>query len=392
VNQADAHNAIDAIPQLFGVSRARAHELVTDPDQLNQGAFGVCAMTSAVRSLLIHDRRKFIDLLSTVFTQVAFRGLPLPANLLTQLRTLADAAGGRSRRQDLDFLLARAIGVIFAAAQPDVSRQQIEFSRRFNPAFGDTKGAAVNLFTLDSRLAADLNTAATATATARTAGAAPVNVAPAPLRQALEARGYWMQHQIGYAVDLANMQVDQTATGWSIGFVMDNTPRTLTVTRPAGAGDLAVATTLTGVFYEEGHLAVDPDGFQVMLKEIVGFPQVTVSTYQLDYAIDQINLLLGTKQYPFAYAGISSFAEFQQAKNQVGPPVPFTVKPAPIASYYGRAEPIPEHWVVINGQITQVGGVYTLPVWTWAKAFPIQISREQLGNYIFRFVYGLVRA
>jgi hypothetical protein len=62
----------------------------------------------------------------------------------------------------------------------------------------------------------------------------------------------------------------------------------------------------------------------------------------------------------------------------------------PLLSYYGRAEARPQHWIAIDGPITDTGARFHIPVWSWDGTFAIDIAKQHLDGYIERWIIGRV--
>jgi hypothetical protein len=200
-----------------------------------------------------------------------------------------------------------------------------------------------------------------------------------------------VQHQVGFGIDVANAKVTVVTPNqeWNITYEVDDVERVLVVTAPGPYEKLQVSTALTGLFYSQGHLALDEGGLVTLLRDVAAFRKAEKGTYDPGLAVRHINQHLGAGGTPFVYAGISSYKEFNDASRS-GRTEQFDKPPVPIYSYYGKPAPVPEHWVSLTGPITERGDYYRLPVWTWNKAFDIEIAKARLGEYVYRWVLGNV--
>ncbi|MFF6828755.1 hypothetical protein [Streptomyces longwoodensis] len=142
----DAAGGLARTSTTFAPHLARTQAIIDNPDSLNQGAYGVCAMTAAVRTLLQHDRARFVELLRAVFDpgNPGFRGLRVDSTALLDHRLAqADAkqqrylTTGRTYMElyNLDFILSRALGKLIKVADSTVYRNQCAFSERITKMF-----------------------------------------------------------------------------------------------------------------------------------------------------------------------------------------------------------------------------------------------------------------
>jgi hypothetical protein len=421
MNQAQALTEIDTIhaasARLQGqpTMEARARALVMNPDDISQGPFGVCAMTTAVRSLLQYDREKYTKLLRTLFDDQPFYGTMPPASLWATLTTQVSTSLPLADARALDFLLARALGVLFEQADPVSYSAQVEFSRLWNPYFGQPGGTLIPLFTLSSAFFGRLRQAALASAPrAATAATADANrtarpsygvtILPDTLAAELSTKEPAVQYACGFGIDLVEAVVLETTPGrvWQISYPVANVVRTLTVTAADITSTADVTTQVVGLSYEKGHLAMDVDGMVTFLQKVARFTSVsTDGNLAVDGAVGRVNRALASANTA-VYAAITASREFMAAKAlALTPPLGRTLRfdgaPRANVSFYGKRAPDPRHWVDITGPLTQVDptGVgrathYRVPVWSWNTRFQIDIPLDQLNAFLHRWVIATV--
>ncbi|ONH29533.1 hypothetical protein BL253_16925 [Pseudofrankia asymbiotica] len=377
-----------------------------------QGQFGVCAMTTAVRELLKHDRATFIALMDTLYLRLPFRGIAPPPTMIADLTGQAATKIPPGRPDTVDFMLARVLGMLFKVADEPTYNAQIAFSRRWNPNFGKATGSALDVFDLEARLLPDLKTAVVnsaprlATQAAWLAGTAPAWAAtpfPPALEEELKRKQYWLQQACGFGIDVVDVVVAETVPNkqWTITFKYDGAPRTLTVTAGGGPYDpLKVTAAVAGAVYEQGHLAVDVDGMLVLLKKIIGFAEAQArGSWKVEGEIGAVNTTLTAGGSSLVYAGTTASTELLQAKRAAAVARtgghPYTVTrfmgdPAPRPAYYGMATPEPTHWVALTGPIVDAGTHWGLPLWSWRENFTVEIEKGHLGNWVYRWITGRV--
>src|SRR4051812_12907401 len=146
VNQATAKTTITALQarlpgRLSTEYAARAHRLIDNPDLVNQGYYGTCGPSAAVRALLLYDRGKFVDLVTAVFdpARPTFNGIMAAPDTLYQAR-LDEIARKRALYpappdpsayqdvQDFDFILASSLYTFLKASDDAVFLRQRQYS------------------------------------------------------------------------------------------------------------------------------------------------------------------------------------------------------------------------------------------------------------------------
>ncbi|NEA49712.1 hypothetical protein [Streptomyces sp. SID10815] len=398
----DKTQAKDAADELARASAAfvlhltRAKTIIDDPDKLNQGFYGVCAMTAAVRTLLLHDRARFIELLRAVFDpgNPGFRGLAADsAALLDHRLAQADAkkkrflTAGRTYVElyDLDFILSRALGKLIKVADPAVYRNQCAFSERITKMF-NVKGEWIELFRLPGTHTATL-------------GAGVIDEA---LRRDLAYKSVPMLVACGFELDLATSKVTTVMAGseWQISHPLpDGTPRTVSVVQDGSTPgeELLVRYRLGGPLRGDGDLGLDRDGLEFLMRQVVRASAVSSSIRESAVAVTEANTAFGAGAGSFVYAMINGSRRFMQAAGAARRNAPatdaafdFSTPAPPGPDVWGRAHPVCTHVVDVTGPIREEGDVYVLPVWTWATRFEARIPRKLMGEYVYGYVYGRI--
>jgi hypothetical protein len=395
MDQAQAKIAVDALASAstsFAPYANDAKYLIDRPDELNQGHYGVCAMTVAVRTMLLHDRQRFVDLLHAVFDPAdpGFRGVAVASSRLLDHR-LTQIGNKRARRTaegntyadyyDLDFILSRALGKLIKVADADVYRRQCGFSERINKLF-NVKAEWIDLFTLPGALAGTLNPG-------------PLDDA---LRRELRYKSVPMLVACGFELDLAASTVTVVTAGseWEITHVVSPTvTRRLSVRLPAPGSDLRVRIRPTGPLRGDGDLGLDREGLEFLMRSVVGAGTVSSTIRESAVAVGEANSAWAPGQRTYVYAMINGSRRFMEAKAAAvagaapGDPAFDFVNPAPPGpDVWGVSRPVCTHVVDVTGPIREVGDNYVMPVWTWARAFEVRIPKKLMGEYVYGFVYG----
>ncbi|MGW5772130.1 hypothetical protein ACWEVY_23650 [Streptomyces longwoodensis] len=392
----DAAGDLARTSATFAPHLARTESIIDNPDSLNQGAYGVCAMTAAVRTLLQHDRARFVELLRAVFDpgNPGFRGLGADsATLLDRRLAQADAkqqrylTTGRTYTElyNLDFILSRALGKLIKVADPVVYRNQCAFSERITKMF-NVKDEWIDLFRLPGTHSATLD----------------AGVIDDALRRDLAFKSVPMLVACGFELDLpASVVTTVTAGGeWRIGHPLpDGKHRTVTVVRDGSTRgeELLVRYRTDGPLRAEGDLGLDRDGLEFLMRQVIRASAVSSSIRESSVAVTEANTAFGAGAGSFVYAMINGSRRFMEAagaarrkKPATDPAFDFTTPAPPGPDVWGRARPTCAHVVDVTGPIRTEGNMYVLPVWTWATRFEARIPHKLMGEYVYGYVYGRI--
>lgn len=386
----DARAAVQAVQDLgakrgeFGASEQdRAKLLLADPDQLNQGYYGTCGMAAIVRSLLRHDRAKFVELLHAVYEGTPFHGIATGDGVLLKGRLKQrDRKAARHGAQyydaiDLDFILLRSLGKLLKIQSPKMYESQTLFSEEIARLF-NAKQPYLDICTLDVRHSAVLDTAKV----------------DDRLLADLGAHELRLKQLAGFGIDRGSITVEVVTPDqvWNLKFTAGGAARTLQVRRILDHLDVGLDVQGSEVaLRNEGDLGLDAVGLAYLAERVVGLrrPTVTKATpATAAAAVAAVNAQLAGPA-PYVYAFILSFDDWSRA-NHDDTQRTFPGAPTPPAPIWGRVKPEGEHIIAINGPIRTEGRQTVVPVWTWANAFEVRMPTEHLAGYLPIFVHGTV--
>ncbi|MGI5239537.1 hypothetical protein [Dactylosporangium sp. CA-139066] len=369
----------------------RAVELLNDPDDLMQGAFGVCAMTSMVWSLLHQaDLTKFVALLDAVFADAPFNGIQAPPGKLLEGRQKQfdrkkdhrSVVGGNLPDSDyeLDFILARSLGKLLKIKSPLIYSAALDESSWMVANFKAREGTSVAVICeLSPAYAAELN-----------AGTISDRLAHELRMNDLVAQMYW-----GFAIHTAGATVTTVTPGshWTLllagNTIPDRKTRTLTIKATSG-GALQVTYDPfgePGSYQRDGDLGVGPTGMSWLMLDVLGAKSCRFEHSFLDGldAIKTVNAEFD-QPHPFVYAFVDSSVNWQAAKR--GEATPFDVAPTPHARYIAKPPVTGTHIVVVTGKITESPTHVRVPCWTWGVRFTADIPKGYLTAYIRGYAHG----
>ncbi|MFD9204862.1 hypothetical protein ACFVZM_01100 [Streptomyces sioyaensis] len=374
-----------AQPSFTGPDVARANTLIDNPDQLNQYFYGTCGMAAVVRSLLQHDRARFVQLLRAVYEGTDFNGITTGPGVLLKGRLKQRDAKATQPMEvpygplfDLDFVLTRSLGKLLKIRSPRMYEAQTLFSEEIVRLFNVTE-PFLDAFTLDPEHIATLN-----------AGKVDDDLA-----FDLRIKGWRLGQVAGFTVDPHTTSIETRTPGdhWVLRFDTGGRERVLRILRTA-AGPLQVAVDVRGsesAFRDQGDLGLDSDGLKTLMLNVAGAPTATITRIAPSApqtAVDVVNAqLAGVK--PYVYALIRSFDDWTRANFDASART-FPASPTPPAPIWGRTEPEGEHIVAINGPIRKEADFYAVPVWTWKNAFEVRVPAAQLAGYVPILVHGRI--
>lgn len=374
-----------AQPSFTGPDVARANRLIDHPDDLNQYFWGTCGMAAAVRSFLLYDRARFVELLRAVYAGSAFNGIATgPGALLAGRVNQRDAKAAQPMGApyeplfDLDFVLTRSLGKLLKIRSPKMYEAQTLFSEQIARLF-NVKEPFLDAFTLGPEHIATLN----------------AGKVDADLAFELKIKGWRLGQVAGFTVDLPTTSIETVIPGdrWVLRFDAGGRERVLRVLRTA-AGPLQVAVDVRGsetAFRDQGDLGLDADGIKALMLNVVGAPTATITRMapaSPKAAVDAVNAQLSGPK-PYVYALIRSFDDWTKANFDAAERT-FAKPPTAPAPIWGRAEPEGEHIVAINGPIRPEGTNYVVPVWTWKNTFEVRIPAAHLAGYVPILVHGRI--
>jgi hypothetical protein len=388
----DAVRTLASQGRIHDAYRDRLLTLIDFPDSLDQGHRGICAMTSVVHTLLLHDIDKFIELVEGVFDDwdamnigtVEVHPEHLQDKLLKQTSRKIQSLPGDDRPHaievEVDFLLARALGKVLKLASPAtfnrlLSLNQQSFTRLFLVKAG-TIDLPVKLNSTPEILKLGLGAA--------------VLLSDLPTIQSA------LLITCGFGMDLATMALTETVRNaqWELTWRERSDTHTLLFTKRSDS-TLGVAVKVANGIRAEGDLAFDSEALQTLMELVYGskgsvlpggnpkvIPLINQAlTYPKSYAYGLVN---GVNNWWAAHgAAAAGKPPADQAFTFDGPPATRRLAP-------GLVSPPGEHFVVITGAITAAEAFYSVPVWTWGQRFTVRVARAHIGAYFPSIVCGFL--
>jgi hypothetical protein len=370
----------------------RAEQLLEDPDRLIQGPFGICAMTSTVRTLLLQDDLdEFVNLVKVIFQGGTFNGIPAPSGTLLTRRRKQFAAKKTHRTRfpranqanpdlELDFILARSIGKLFKIKSPLAYDSALQESGWMVANFAaDPDDSEVTLFELDLKYINELNNADLS----------------GDLGKALADNDFRAWFHWGFEINPTRATISVVArnTHWVLKLAADSMPdyreRTLEVS--VESGKLVVTYDLYGdygAFQKQGDLGVGLTGMMFLMKDVIA-----ATSYSFDFnvseplkVIDKVNTQFASGVSAYVYAFVHGTPSWSEAK--AGTADAFANPPRPYRPYVGKPPVTGTHIVVVTAPITDAGTYVVVPTWSWGKRFDARIPKDHLTRYIGAYAYG----
>jgi hypothetical protein len=367
----------------------RAITLLRNPDQLVQGPFGVCGLTSILRTLLCQDDlTKFVDLVKVVFVGGRFNGIcASPGVLLDRRRKQFELkrefhTGSDVEQLDpgkeLDFILARSLGKLLKITAPEMYASEVEKSREWFANFkADPNHPVVSLFHLDPEYVAELD----------------ADDLSGDLGRAIAANSQSAVAGWGFVIDPAHavLTVEAKGSKWVLRLAGANMPdesdRELDLKLVDGAVQVTYNTYTTfGSYQKQGDIGLDRAGLVAVVTDVVGVKtcQSGDDITEPDLLIDEINAAF-TSSTGFVYALVCGAGSWRLAARGLEA---FLGKP--------RADPdgtpaSVSHIVVVTGPIIpdQDNEAFVqIPTWTWGKAFVASMPKVHLPQYVRGYVRG----
>jgi len=381
------------IPTQFTLAYAnRAIELIDDPDKVNQGYYGTCGPTAALRALLLHDRAKFVNLTTAVFDPAhpVFNGITASSQTLLDAR-LAEIARKRALYEpaphpeaykddfDLDFILASSLYTFLQKANDRVYADQRYYSESI-VRLVSVDADQIVVTTLSGDHSAALN-----------AG----NKKDPDLIAALDTHSDHIASRLGYRLDgLRIKDIGVLAgLGWTVTFQTDRGDRQFFIEpTPSGFRLVArVAVEAGGIGFATGDLALDQDGIKALMHDVVGVRSVTLAKRSAPNVDDSVRRVLqqtGPNDHFYVFGLVKAYDEWNAAAESVNART-FNRPAKPPAKIERRPAPEIEHHLVILG-ITKSGDYNDVEVWSWAKRFTVRIRADFMSSYIYGYLHGQV--
>lgn len=371
----------------FTQFEGRTVTLIDRPDELYQGSFGICGMSSMVRTLLRQrDLGRFAELLDAIFRDQSFNGIAVgPGELLDgrlkQWQEKEDhrtAKGGNvpQAQHKIDFVLARSLGKLLKLKAPKIYEVQLMASEEMVRLYRTRPDSSeLTVFTLDAELADDFDKADSD-----------------PL--ALEVLRYaeWRVLSLcGFGLPKGGTTIEQDKPGSSWWVVVQDgaSTRRIKVTRDGGqlVGTFD-AYAATGAYQKQGDLGLDDVGIETLMRRVLGAASCSFTEAERDplAAISTVNAEFRGST-PFVYAFVNGTPGWSFAKN-VDPVAAFVKAADPAVKYFGKPKPIGRHLVVIDGEIQDAGSDVLVPTWTWGKSFTARIPKANLAGYLAGYSHG----
>ncbi|WP_438039406.1 hypothetical protein [Sorangium sp. So ce128] len=336
-NKQEAQRLLGDLMRSQGVDEAlveRLAELIENPSSLSQSQFAICALNSALHTLLTSDLGGFARVVAAEFTGKLF---DRQGDLLADFSLPAQGENGAA-------ISAQVADPIHRVLRGELPVQNAGFGNKLllngikkakaGSADRERKGSAFSgEHVLDYLLA-------------RGMGKMLSKLAPEQ-----------------YKDDAEN------AAGVIPGYLDKTTPR---------------AKDATGPSKKHGDLLLSANSLVTLFNKILGGDAKTMAA-GADYDVGRINdVLARPDQAPFALATIlDGKALAERAKEFAKDPT----KSRPFED--ARAiDTSSTHQVVINGKITEDGDHYVVPLHTWQQSFSIKVKKDVLPSLFPVFTYG----
>jgi hypothetical protein len=393
VDQAAAKTAINGLQRrlahrLTPAYAKRAAELIDDPDKVNQGYYGTCGPTAALRTLLLHDRAKFVNLMTAVFdpAQPVFNGVRVAPDTLYEAR-LDEIARKRAAYPpapspsayqdtfDFDFIVGSSLYTFLKAADDRLFLAQRHYSESI-VRLVSVDADQIVLATLTGDFSAALDAA---------------NKRDPDLLAALDIHADEIARKLGYRLDSLGIKDirDLAGVAWTIVFTTDRGDREFVIERtPKGFLLAAMVTGETqGIGFSTGDMALDQDGIKALMSQVIGVRSAVLAE-RIDPSVDETVRKAIAKPNSYVFGLVKGYDEWVTAQNS---PTERTFDraakpPAPIAH---RSAPQLEHHLVILG-ITRNGEYNDVEVWSWGERFTVRIRPHHMGSYLYGYVHGQV--
>jgi hypothetical protein len=375
------HDLATRVP-MHAIYVQRLYMLIDNPDLLHQGGRAICGLTSIVYTLLAHDVQRFVKLVEGIFdtewdAQIGCVTIKIeqlhqiPANQMQRkINTVPAHEAASVVYTQLDFMLARAIGVALLVKRPDAWEGMVANARAHNRLFF-VEHEAIQLpvqITTNVAWISDPNWWQT-------------------FQRDFHALQPLLAGWFGFGMTYASASLTPTHPGrWEFTWLEGEAAHTLILTARADS-TLGVALKVAGT-YAEGDLPVSvQDGWTIMseifcCKEGGYFP---LAAHQGEGP----GVVNGLLNYPksFAYGAVTGLRSWIAAYQAA-----LSGAPRTDAAFTFSGAPVVEGWhtLVITGPMIVDGQHYVVPVWTWGRRFTVRIPVELLASYITHITAGFL--
>lgn len=393
MNQAQAKTAIDALHARLAVSftaayAGRAKTLIDFPDQVNQGYYGTCGPSAALRALLQYDLDKFVALVTAVFdpAQPVFNGRRVLPEKLYEARRAEIAkksamypappdVNAYQDTYDLDFILGSSLYTFLEKADDELFRRQRDYSESI-VRLVKTRDDQLVVTTFHANLRPAL-----------TAG----HLRDPGLVDAFGIHSESITKELGYPLDGLKIKAIATIapTAWSITFGTDRGDRHFVLEEASVGFRLIVMVSgeTGGIGFSTGDMALDQDGIKALMTQVVGMRSAQL-VRRIDSSAEEAVRKALLLRNSYVVGLVRGYDEWNEASKTVTART-FNNAAKPPPTNAGRPTSHIEHHLAVHG-ITRNGNYDDVDVWSWATPYRVRIPAMHTGSYFYGYLIGQV--